>query len=180
MSRRPASAPVGGELIPTRDDPVTGCWLWIGALDGKGYAKASIEGRLVQMHIHLWTAKNGPLPRGIQLDHMCRRRRCIRPEHMDPVTTTENAKRTFARYRRTIEYCPAQHRLDEVGVPTPEGGMVCGLCSGIALPKGSSGFSPAHGDAVKGSAGVGSQDPEPNPVYDTNTSHGKQPTRGGP
>lgn len=126
-----AAVPSGPSLIAIREDPDTGCWIWLGEIDKKGYGRFSIGGRRVQAHIYLWTEKNGPLPPSIQLDHMCRRRACVRPEHMDPVSGSENVKRTFARYRRALEYCPALHRLDETGKATPEGGVVCKLCSGV-------------------------------------------------
>lgn len=124
----PAAASRHG-LIPVREDPETGCWIWLGPIDGKGYGRISISGRWVQAHVYAWSVENGPLRSKLDLDHLCRRRLCCRPQHLEPVTRAENIKRTHARYRRALERCPEQHRLDEFGIPTPEGGVVCRVCS---------------------------------------------------
>lgn len=109
-------------------DPDFGCWLWIGSVDRKGYGKATGG---VAAHLWLWRRLRGDLPRGVQLDHMCRRPRCVRPEHLDPVTGSENMRRTFARYRRELDRCPEGHNLEETGKATPEGGVVCRTCCSL-------------------------------------------------
>jgi hypothetical protein len=101
-------------------DPVFGCHLWRGAINGKGYGP----------HRASWERYFGrELPPGVQLDHTCNRRRCISPLHLDPVTPGENQRRRLARARRHLERCPSGHRLTaETTLATPEGGIVCTLC----------------------------------------------------
>lgn len=76
-----------------------GCWLWQGALNTKGYAVLSVGGRGGRRHyahrlsyeIHV-----GPIPAGLQIDHLCRVRRCVNPAHLEPVTNRENVLRGIA------------------------------------------------------------------------------------
>jgi hypothetical protein len=109
-----------------RIDPVYGCWLWTGRLrDGYGVQGDDFVYR------RLWRETRGPIPPGVQLDHMCRRRACVRPEHMDPVSRAENLRRTHDRHRRALERCPIGHLLGECGLSTPEGGIVCRVCCNL-------------------------------------------------
>ncbi len=51
---------------------------------------------------------------------------------MDVVTGSENVRRTFARYRRTLDRCPEGHNLEETGKNTPEGGVICKACCNLS------------------------------------------------
>lgn len=101
-------------------DPVFGCWIWLGAVNGKGYGP----------HWAVYTAATGVKPRpGLVLDHVCRRRRCCRPEHLEPVSQAENQRRVRALHRRALARCPRGHRLTpESTLRTPEDGLVCTVC----------------------------------------------------
>ena len=69
-----------------------GCWLWTGALVG-GYGVLQLEGRLQKAHRLSYAEYVGPIPDGLTIDHLCRVKRCIRPEHLEPVTSGENTRR---------------------------------------------------------------------------------------
>src|SRR5690348_9305170 len=77
-----------------RDDG-DGCWLWRGA-KSKGYGQARIDGRVYYVHRLLFEAERGPVPEGLELDHLCRVRWCVRPSHLEPVTPAENTRRMRA------------------------------------------------------------------------------------
>lgn len=81
----------------SRDDEETGCLLWTGPLDPDGYGRASVEGRGFAAHRLSYETRVGPIPEGLQLDHTCERRECIRPEHLEPVTNFENWVRHYLR-----------------------------------------------------------------------------------
>lgn len=68
-------------------DPETGCWIWAGATNNAGYGP----------HRKAWEELIGPIPNGHDLDHLCRRIRCLRPSHMEPVTRAENNRRILRR-----------------------------------------------------------------------------------
>lgn len=74
-------------------DPVTGCWLWTGGLSTDGYGRMSFGGRQQLAHRVMYQVTRGPIPRGMQIDHTCGVRHCVRPEHLAVVTVAENARR---------------------------------------------------------------------------------------
>ncbi|MGH1522875.1 HNH endonuclease signature motif containing protein [Leifsonia sp. L25] len=80
----------------TRED-ASGCLLWTGPLDKDGYGVASFEGRTHRAHRLSYETYVGPIPDGMQLDHVCETRACVRPEHLEPVTNFENTVRRFER-----------------------------------------------------------------------------------
>jgi hypothetical protein len=61
----------------------SGCWLWIGATNWKGYGIANGG---VFAHKKLWEALNGPVPNGHTLHHTCKPKNCVNPLHVIPVT----------------------------------------------------------------------------------------------
>lgn len=72
----------------------TGCWVWQGDLTSSGYGKL---GRLVHetrtAHIAIFIETKGPYNRKLDLDHLCRVRACVNPDHLDPVPRKENLDR---------------------------------------------------------------------------------------
>lgn len=70
------------------------CLIWQGALTDDGYGRARIGGRKKRLtHVLMWEYVNGPVPAGLELDHLCRVRACGEPAHLEPVTTAVNARR---------------------------------------------------------------------------------------
>jgi hypothetical protein len=73
---------------------VTRCWEWTAALTKDGYGQARRSGKNVKAHRHVYQVLVGPLAPGVQqLDHLCRVRRCVNPDHLEPVTPLENIRR---------------------------------------------------------------------------------------
>ena len=69
-----------------------GCWEWQGALND-GYGIVGRDGTTRRVHRVVYEALVGPIPNGMDLDHLCRNRRCCNVLHLEPVTRRENLAR---------------------------------------------------------------------------------------
>lgn len=112
-----------------------GCWLWTGALAGGGYGKGWSNGRTVLAHRWAYQLLVGAVPEGLELDHLCRVRRCVNPEHLEPVTASVNVLRSTGpavagRHNAIKTHCPQGHPYDEANTYiSPSGGRSCRTCS---------------------------------------------------
>jgi hypothetical protein len=72
------------------------CLLWTGTRIYSGYGMAydSFTGKQILVHRLAWQTWVGPIPDGLELDHICRVRNCIEPAHLEPVTQRENKRRS--------------------------------------------------------------------------------------
>ena len=70
----------------------SGCWEWTAAIDRYGYGKVSYNGVKVKAHRIVFLLIRGNI-KGKHLDHLCRNRKCVNPDHLDPVTNLQNTRR---------------------------------------------------------------------------------------
>lgn len=71
--------------------PMSGCWLWGGFLDRDGYGQyTAVQGTTARAHRVAYELLVGAIPAGLELDHLCRNRACVNPEHMRVATRREN------------------------------------------------------------------------------------------
>lgn len=89
------------------------CWTWKASTTTGGYGQFLVEGRLVHAHRVAYTLTVGPIPEGLELDHLCRNRRCVNPTHLEPVTRQENIRRGegLAGINARKTHCPRGHAL---------------------------------------------------------------------
>lgn len=76
--------------------PKSGCFIWLGGLDVGGYGQFHhIKGSNIKKMAHRASYEHfiGPIPEGMDLDHLCRVRCCVNPHHLEPVPRKENARR---------------------------------------------------------------------------------------
>jgi hypothetical protein len=74
-------------------EPNSGCWLWTAGLNGEGYGAINVAGQIRPAHRVAYELFRGPIPEGLTLDHLCRVRCCVNPDHLEPVTRKENTLR---------------------------------------------------------------------------------------
>lgn len=81
--------------VPTYRPGLGPCWLWTAWLDRQGYGHIAVEDLPLSRLAHraVYELLRGPIPNGLTLDHLCRVRRCVNPDHLEPVTLLENQAR---------------------------------------------------------------------------------------
>lgn len=76
-------------------DMLEGCWMWTSTKDMDGYGVFWYEGKLVKAHRISYEHWNGKIINNYVMDHVCRNRLCVNPQHLEPVTIQENIKRGY-------------------------------------------------------------------------------------
>jgi hypothetical protein len=99
------------------------CWLWTAYVSPKGYGTFSFGGKACASHRFSYQMLIGPIPDGLQIDHLCRVRHCVNPAHLEPVTSLENSRRGIAGLVTTLRqksktHCPRGHPYDEANTYT--------------------------------------------------------------
>jgi hypothetical protein len=95
----------------SRAMPSDECLIWTGARTHNGYAHARVKSKYVRVHRFVYEAIRGPIPQGLQLDHLCRNRACINPLHLEPVTGKENMRRGIGNQNKEKTHCIRGHEL---------------------------------------------------------------------
>lgn len=86
------------------------CWMWTAATNAYGYGYFRTPAGTRVAHRIAYELLVGPIPDGLQLDHLCRSRRCVNPQHLDPVTQAENLRRGLqGALRQPSAKCPKDH-----------------------------------------------------------------------
>ncbi|OZC80251.1 hypothetical protein CH274_13530 [Rhodococcus sp. 06-418-5] len=100
------------ESMAAKVTVMNGCWLWTGSLNNKGYGQVGVGGRVKLAHRVAYELLIGPIPEGLQLDHVrargCEHKNCVNPSHLEPVTCQVNNSRTAA---ATKTHCVNGHPL---------------------------------------------------------------------
>lgn len=73
-----------------------GCWTWQGTINHAGYGTFKMKGKRHLAHRLLYELEVGPIPEGLEIDHLCFTRCCCNPAHLEPVTHAENVRRMWA------------------------------------------------------------------------------------
>ena len=110
------------------------CWDWTGTLSEDGYAYLGVGGRKGKnflVHRLLYELVIGPIPDGKDLDHLCRNRWCVRPDHQEPVTRRINLLRgqTITAREAATTHCPQGHPYDLFNTRFYRYGRQCRICS---------------------------------------------------
>jgi hypothetical protein len=110
---------------------IDGCWVWQSTRFDNGYGGFTVGKRLVRAHRFAYEQMVGEIPDGLQLDHLCRNRLCVNPDHLDPVTPRVNTRRStsLAAINSRKTHCPKGHPYDDVNTRFErDGRRTCRTC----------------------------------------------------
>lgn len=114
-----------------------GCWLWTGGLNQHGYANFWLDGKTVRASRFAYALLVGPIPAGLQLDHVwdrgCRHKHCVNPSHLEPVSAQiNNARSTSPSAKNAAKtHCDYGHEFTTGNTYLWRGKRHCRTCIAI-------------------------------------------------
>jgi hypothetical protein len=110
------------------------CWTWIGAKDAYGYGVVTRSGRCYKVHRLIYASHFGPIPDGLQIDHLCRVRHCVNPNHLEAVDQRTNLLRGTgpSALHAVKTHCVRGHEYNaENTIVRPNGSRWCRACGRV-------------------------------------------------
>lgn len=113
------------------------CHLWTACTSKNGYGQFHTGSRTLgtagprPAHVLAWEEANGPVPDGLELDHLCRVRHCVNAAHLEAVTDRENSRRGLTGMHQRIKtHCPQGHEYAGANLieKTQRGGFMNRIC----------------------------------------------------
>ena len=107
------------------------CWLWTASVNKSGYGQFGSHSHKFAAHRFSFELHKGPIPDGLELDHLCRNRLCVNPAHLEPVTTRTNLMRgvSFSAKNHAKRECLRGHAFSGDNLRfAPDGHRRCRAC----------------------------------------------------
>lgn len=101
------------ERFDAKVERTSSCWLWCAARARNGYGLFNFNGQMRTVHRVAHERWKGPIPPGLTIDHLCRNRACVNPDHLEVVSQRENVRRGLVSALRPQRVeCRNGHRMD--------------------------------------------------------------------
>jgi len=119
--------------IPQHRPSLGPCWLWVAGLKN-GYGEFNLgtgeNWRAEYAHIFSYQLACGPVPENLELDHLCRIKSCVNPDHLEAVTHAENLRRSWWATHKPKTHCAYGHIYSEANtyVKPKDGRKECRIC----------------------------------------------------
>lgn len=116
----------------------SGCWTWERYRDHDGYGRCNIgDRRGVLAHRVAYELAFGPLPPGVEVDHLCGNRGCVNPTHLEAVSKRENNVRRFGLTMADLpgDTCIHGHAFDDTNTYVQGGRRTCRTCNRLAVAR---------------------------------------------
>lgn len=114
-------------LFWAKVDRTAECWNWTGAVGSHGYGVCWAGNKIALAHRFVLALSGLDLDNTMQVDHLCRNRICVRPDHLEQVPQAENNRRAL-RLRPPKTHCPHGHDYAETGFLNAAGYQECRTC----------------------------------------------------
>ena len=117
------------ERWESKVDKTESCWIWTAAMCKRGYGSFWYNGQMRPAYRVGYELLVGPIPKGLELDHLCRNPSCVNPDHLEPVTHKVNMSRgEFA----MKTHCPKGHPYSGHNLKLKKnGGRDCRACHAV-------------------------------------------------
>lgn len=118
------------EYVGRKVELVGSCWVWLGKHRPNGYGRASFSGLQTYAHRFSYMAFIGTIPEGLVIDHLCKVRGCVNPDHLEAVTQKLNLLRSenFSGYKMRQTHCGHGHLLEGSNIVLRKGRRNCLPC----------------------------------------------------
>ncbi len=126
------------ERMESKIEKITesGCFIWLASTTRCGYGQIRVNKKNLSAHRVAYEIARGPIPQGLDLDHLCRVRCCVNPDHLEPVTRFENSIRGE---RATRTHCPRGHEYTDSNTYYHRRGhqshRICRVCNRLHVAK---------------------------------------------
>ena len=107
-----------------------GCWVWSAKISYNGYGQFWFNGKDALAHRMAYELFVGPIPEGLQIDHLCRNRACVNPDHLEAVSARENLLRGSSPRLQNYwsDSCMAGHPRTSDNLTFVNGRKRCRVC----------------------------------------------------
>ena len=110
--------------------PESGCWVWMGTISSHGYARIWIGYKSLYVHRLSYEIHKGEIGKNLTIDHLCRVRCCVNPEHLEAVSNKENILRGEGITAKNVykTHCPKGHLYSGDNLYVYRGYRYCRIC----------------------------------------------------